>query len=175
MEQRGQSEVPLFSANSPPMTTLKPLMVLPLICLTGIAGEITPAPLTTLNFRGEALPVFAPPRLIHPQKPTAPRYPRKELAASVNGQAVVCMLVGTDGKVSEASVISSQPTPAFGEAALAAVKSWRFDPLTQDGRPTKFIVQQTVYFKMPPERISGPTMPIVADRYFYYEGFGRMP
>lgn len=159
------------------MKTLIPLVLLPLVCLAAPADESVPQPLTTLNFRGEELPVYAPPRAIQPTKSVPPRFPGNEPAASLYGQAEIILLVGTDGKVAEVDVLSSRPTAAFGDAARTAARQWRFEPQLRDGRPTKFIVQQTVTFnvKSSPRMAQGVTMPMVPDRYPYYEGFGRIP
>ena len=158
------------------MKILIPLVLLPLTCFAGPTNEPAYPALTTINFRGEELPVYAPPRLISPKESVAPRYPFKELMSEMDGQATVIFLVGTDGKVAEVNILSSTPTAGFGQAARAAIKHWHFEPQMREGQPTKFIVQQTVIFKSPTRtKVQGATMPIVPERYPYVEGFGRSP
>lgn len=57
-----------------------------------------------------------------------PSYPASLLAREVEGSATIRVLVGTDGRVHEAIVVSATH-PAFGKAAVQqALKSWRFTP-----------------------------------------------
>jgi protein TonB len=80
------------------------------------------------------------PRLI---KRVSPEYPQVALAARVPG--VVVIEAGTDvyGLVREARVISGNPL--FHEAALEAVRQWRYEPYFVNGvpRPVRFTVTIT--------------------------------
>jgi len=60
-----------------------------------------------------------------------PDYPPSLLTREIEGTATVRVLVGTDGRVREAIVVSASH-PAFGRAAVQqALKSWRFKPATR--------------------------------------------
>lgn len=60
-----------------------------------------------------------------------PDYPSSLLVREVEGSATVRVLVGTDGRVREAIVVSATH-PDFGRAALRqALKAWRFKPATR--------------------------------------------
>ncbi len=60
-----------------------------------------------------------------------PTYPPSLLVREVEGSATIRVLVGTDGRVREAIVVSATH-PDFGKAALRqALKAWRFKPATR--------------------------------------------
>lgn len=129
---------------------MKRLILPALFALAGFAARAAdhaPHPLSTVNFRGERLPVFATPQMIHPRKSVDPVYPGWELQAQIAGEATVTLLVGVDGKVSEVDILSSEPKASFGKAARAAALQWEYEPLVHDGQPTAFIVQQTMVFR----------------------------
>ena len=60
-----------------------------------------------------------------------PVYPSSLLVREVEGSATIRVLVGTDGRVREAIVVSATH-PDFGRAAMRqALKAWRFKPATR--------------------------------------------
>ena len=60
-----------------------------------------------------------------------PAYPSSLLVREVEGSATIRVLVGTDGRVREAIVVSATH-PDFGRAAMRqALKAWRFKPATR--------------------------------------------
>jgi protein TonB len=60
----------------------------------------------------------------------APAYPPDAYRSATAGEVVVELTVGTDGSVSSARVVRSTPPRVFDRAALAAVKRWRFQPVS---------------------------------------------
>lgn len=64
-----------------------------------------------------------------------PTYPAAAKAAGINGVVVVRYDVTRDGLVVNAVVESSEPAGVFDEAALTAVRSWRFNPQIVDHKP----------------------------------------
>ncbi len=64
-----------------------------------------------------------------------PTYPEAAKAVGATGTIVVRVVVGTDGKVKSASVLSSFGNPACEASALAAAKKFEFSPATKDGVP----------------------------------------
>lgn len=70
-----------------------------------------------------------------PLKQINARYPEAARSLGATGKVVVRVMVGTDGKVKSAIVISSFGNPACEEAALAAARQWEFDPAKKDGVP----------------------------------------
>jgi periplasmic protein TonB len=62
-----------------------------------------------------------------------PSYPPGLLVREIEGSATIRVLVGTDGRVREAKVVSATH-PDFGKAAVRqALKAWRFKPATRGG------------------------------------------
>ncbi len=66
----------------------------------------------------------------------APSYPEELRKSGVKGRAVVALRISPDGSVAEPAV-ESATDPAFGEAALSAVREWRFVPGVKEGRPVE--------------------------------------
>jgi TonB family protein len=57
---------------------------------------------------------------------------------------VLELVVGTDGAITDARVTSG--TPPFDEAALRAVRAWRFEPARREGRPVAARIRYTLRF-----------------------------
>ena len=64
-----------------------------------------------------------------------PRYPQLAKQQGVEGEVLVAYDVDESGRVSNARVVRSVPSGVFDEAALAAVRSWRFNPPLLEGQP----------------------------------------
>ena len=64
-----------------------------------------------------------------------PVYPTQARAAGIEGFVEVIYDVSTDGRVVRARVLRSEPPDIFDEAALDAVRSWRFNAPRIDGKP----------------------------------------
>jgi protein TonB len=56
-----------------------------------------------------------------------PTYPTNALRDGISGEVTVAFTVNSDGSVSGASVVSSNPRRVFDSAALEAIKKWRFE------------------------------------------------
>lgn len=76
-----------------------------------------------------------------------PAYPEDLKKQGIMGEAKILTQIDAQGAVTEASV-KSTTHEAFGTAALAAVKAWRFKPATEDGRPVASIVTIPLQFKL---------------------------
>jgi protein TonB len=105
------------------------------------------------------------PRLVHKVNPA---YPAEAKAAGTQGAVVVRLVIGKDGAVKQASVVASAPSierikelnpaeamtpvlegdPRLAEAALDAVKQWRYEPMRKDGKPVEVKALVTVNFKL---------------------------
>ncbi|HEY5644388.1 MAG TPA: energy transducer TonB [Pseudomonadales bacterium] len=66
---------------------------------------------------------------------TGPVYPPAAKAQGIEGVVVVRYGVSLDGRVVDASVDRAQPEGVFESAALAAVRSWRYNPALKNGEP----------------------------------------
>ena len=83
------------------------------------------------------------PELLHK---VDPEYPPLAQAARVSGVIVLEAHVGTNGRVKSVKVLRGQPL--LDEAAVSAVKQWRYRPLLLNGVPTEFILTVTVNFSL---------------------------
>jgi periplasmic protein TonB len=75
-----------------------------------------------------------------------PIYPEIAIRARVEGRVVIDAVIGTDGVVREARILSG--TPLLNQAALDAVKQWRYSPTTLNGVPVPVIMTVTVQFNL---------------------------
>lgn len=85
-------------------------------------------------------PPVAPPKPLVitkpvPTKQIKPKYPESARTIGAAGRVVVRVVVGTDGKVKAATILTSFGNPACEEAALASARQWEFNPATKDGVP----------------------------------------
>lgn len=83
-----------------------------------------------------------------PVKKVTPKYPEAARKFGASGRVVIRVLVGVDGKVQEATILSSFGNPACEAAALAAAEQWEFSPATKDGVP--FEQKATIPFDFRP-------------------------
>jgi protein TonB len=83
------------------------------------------------------------PKLIHDVKPVYP-----ELAALARVSAIVILeaRVDTRGYVKSATVLRG--SDLFNDAAVDAVKQWRYKPLLLNGVPTEFLITVTISFRV---------------------------
>ena len=79
-------------------------------------------------------------------KDVAPTYPQAARAARAHGTVMIEATINSDGAVQNAHVIRS--IPLLDEAALDAVKGWRFEPLLFDGAATPVTVTLAVPFSL---------------------------
>jgi protein TonB len=56
------------------------------------------------------------------------------------------IVVTRNGDVADVKVLKSHPL--FDQAAIAAVKKWRYNPALQSGRPVKVFMTVVVDFKL---------------------------
>lgn len=85
-----------------------------------------------------------PPRLIERQSPEYSTYARTH---HLEGTVVVELVVSEDGTVAIADVVDSVHAE-LDKAALASVKTWKFDPATQDGKAIKQVVRVPITFDL---------------------------
>lgn len=76
-----------------------------------------------------ATPATADASDLRPLSMPPPRYPPDALRAGTSGEVQVEFTVGTDGSVTAARVVRSNPARIFDREAVNAVRKWRFQPL----------------------------------------------
>lgn len=84
------------------------------------------------------------PRLLAHRPPVYPEHLRR---AGIEGFAEIDFHVDQRGLVTEARVHQASH-PEFGEAGLAAVRSWQFEPGRRDGVPASFWVRIPLVFRV---------------------------
>jgi TonB family protein len=76
-----------------------------------------------------------------------PEYPEEARRQQIQGLVVLDVRISRDGEVQQVNVVSGQPVLA--DAAIKAVKMWRFNPRTLNGQATEMQTTVTLNFKLP--------------------------
>jgi protein TonB len=108
----------------------------------GIVGGLpteAPPPAKVVRVGGQ----LRAPKVVHR---VSPEYPPLAQAARLQALVILEAHVDTSGRVQSVTVLRGQPL--FDEAAMAAVKQWRYMPLLLNGQPTEFILTVTVNFNL---------------------------
>jgi periplasmic protein TonB len=79
-------------------------------------------------------------------KHVPPVYPQIAINARISGRVVIDAVIGTDGVVRDARVLSG--VPLLNQAALDAVKQWRYTPTMLNNVPVQVIMTVTVQFNL---------------------------
>lgn len=75
-------------------------------------------------------------------------YPEAARSQGIQGEVVVRYDVSAEGRVANAQVVSAEPAGVFEQAALMAVRGWRFRPGRQKGVESEFTgMVSTIEFK----------------------------
>jgi TonB family protein len=82
-----------------------------------------------------------------PERQGVPHYPADALAAGIRGAVQAEVVIGPDGSVSTARVVRS--IPLLDEAALEAVRTWKFAPTIVNGQPVPVRMVVSVNFTAP--------------------------
>jgi TonB family protein len=80
----------------------------------------------------------------------APDFPRAAREKGITGWVDVQFVVGPDGAVSDANIVGAQPVGIFEQAALDAVRRWRYRPVLQGGQVISQRTRVRVRFAMQP-------------------------
>ncbi len=75
-----------------------------------------------------------------------PTYPPLARTARVQGSVVLAAVIGKDGTIQNLHVLSGHPL--LTQAALDAVKQWRYRPYILNGEPVEVDTQVTVNFTL---------------------------
>jgi periplasmic protein TonB len=76
-----------------------------------------------------------------------PIYPQMAKIARVQGAVVLAAIIGKDGTIQNLHVLSTA-SPLLNQAALDAVKQWRYRPYILNGEPVEVDTQITVNFTL---------------------------
>lgn len=107
--------------------------------------EPTPAPATAeataipTSAAATAIPAAAaarPESTLSAIAQPAPSYPPQALRERLSGRVVARLTIGTDGSVSDVQIESASPPRIFERAATAALRQWRYAPISTPQQTT---------------------------------------
>jgi TonB family protein len=103
-----------------------------------------------------ARPVREPRKIHH----LSPQYPPEAKEARVGGVVIMKCRLDVEGRVAQAEVIRGipgEPGARLNEAALEAVRQWRYEPVVDElGSPTETEITVTVNFRLAPPEARPP-------------------
>ena len=76
-----------------------------------------------------------------------PAYPERAREAGIEGVVLIRAVILTDGTPSSLVLLNS-PDQDLGQAALEAVRQWRYQPVLLNGAPIEAIATITVNFRL---------------------------
>ncbi len=128
------SDAPMWPAAGPPFAAFSPAP----------EEDVAPAavpdpPVPTVRVGG----AIGEPRRVHY---VAPVFPAVARASRSQGIVILEVLVARDGLVRDAKLLRSHPM--FDQAALDAVRQWRYTPTTLNGTPVDVTMTVTVRFNL---------------------------
>jgi protein TonB len=114
----------------------------------GVVGGIPSAPPPPPPPAAPPQPVRVGGKISEPKKTkhVAPIYPPIAQSARVQGIVIIEATIGVDGSVTDARVI--RPVALLDQAALEAVRQWKFTPTLLNGQPVPVIMTVTVNFTL---------------------------
>ncbi|HXG87349.1 MAG TPA: energy transducer TonB [Vicinamibacterales bacterium] len=107
--------------------------------ITALPLKAAPPPVTKVRVGGQ----IKAPEKTHDVLPV---YPVVAQAARIQGVVLIEAVIGSDGRVQDARVL--RPAPMLEDAALNAVRLWRYSPTLLNGVPVSVIMTVTVRFQL---------------------------
>ena len=77
----------------------------------------------------------------------APQYTEEARKARIQGSVILQAIIDKGGDVERVEVLKGLPI-GLSEASVEAVKQWRFEPATLDGKPVKVYFNLTINFRL---------------------------
>ena len=91
----------------------------------------------------------------------APMYPPLARQVRISGIVRVHLVIAGDGSIREAAVVSGHPL--LQQAAIDAVRKWRYEPTSVDGKPVEVEKQVDVVFELEGQSVPAPLAPPQVD------------
>ena len=120
-----------------------------------IETEIEPPPEEPMLQPAETPPEVAkvteviPPRVdAYQHNNPAPRYPKLSKRLREEGTVLLQLLINKNGTVSDVEIKTSSGYPRLDQAAIKAVKRWRYTPASQGNNTIAYRYEQPVHFAM---------------------------
>jgi len=89
--------------------------------------------------------VDRPPRAVSKQPP---EYPQEARSRGVSGFVILNIQVGPSGAIESVKVDQSEPRGFFDEAAIKAIRRWRFEPAITKGQSVAAWTKQKIKFEL---------------------------
>jgi TonB family protein len=106
--------------------------------LFGVIASSAPMPSLDLPVSQGVRPLLLERRMM-------PRYPAQARALKLEGTVIVEAWVNERGRVDQVSLVSG--SPELGQAAIEAVREWRYRPALLNGKPVRTETQITITFQ----------------------------
>jgi TonB family protein len=117
------------------------------IAISNVGDEmpkLAPEPATLPRFGGAISQGIVAATLVQRVNPT---YPPQARSHGIDGDVVLDVTIGDDGSVHKVAVVSGPGI--LTNAAVAAVRQWRFSPALLNGKPLEIQKRVTIVFKLP--------------------------
>ncbi len=124
--------------------TFVPILAAIVASMTPCASADSPNP-ELLSELFSLTDVDKPPRVT---KKVDPVYPFEAKVKNVEGVVTLRFIVTRKGEVRTPSVIKSLPEGVFDNNALRAIRRWRFDPATKDGKAVDVLIIAPLKFEL---------------------------
>lgn len=147
------SDIPLLERRQPDMPKVaqaEPMDVPPLRPPT--PAELQPTSSSTARQQSSnsvARTVGTTP--IKPARPISnpnPIYPPDAVQQGLEGRVVLSVTIAVSGSVTRVTVAESCGHQSLDQAALDAVRRWRFSPATRDGKPVEWMARLPIRFRL---------------------------
>ncbi len=76
-----------------------------------------------------------------------PHYPETAKKAKLEGSCLVRYTIGKNGRIEEITFLKKSEYPIFDEETLKTVQSWRYQPMTVDGKPVEVVHEIEVNYE----------------------------
>jgi periplasmic protein TonB len=137
-------DVALQTIATPKVTLNKPTS------LNNLAFENSPLQNHALHVN-QPLPLEQSPLVasnLTPIRQIKPMYPAKARRRNIEGWVKIGFVITSEGRVTDAHLIDSQPPHVFDNAALKAISRWKFKPQLIAGIPQQRSAEQKMVFKL---------------------------
>ena len=89
------------------------------------------------------------PTIIHKVEP---KYTKAAERAKIEGSVKLSIIISTKGRAENDIKIDESLDPGLDANAIAAVRQWRFNPATKDGKPVRVYATIVVLFHLSPPK-----------------------
>ncbi len=79
----------------------------------------------------------------------APEYPDRALTDRISGSVTVQYIVDKKGRTRDVKVVESVPRGVFDDAAIGAIRRWRYRPAQYNGQAVEVPVRTRIRFELP--------------------------